>query len=75
MDHGETTLNELRDRIASGRYEIDPLATADAIVRRHSSLPTTGQAGLEAVRGAGRHGPVGRVDCPRSSRALQPLAA
>jgi hypothetical protein len=34
VDHRETQLNELRQRIAADEYAIDPTAVADAMLRR-----------------------------------------
>lgn len=38
MDHDDTNLNELRARVAVAAYKVDPVAVADAIVRRRWSL-------------------------------------
>ena len=38
LEHDEINLNALRGRIAASTYLVDPLAVADAIVRRRWSL-------------------------------------
>jgi hypothetical protein len=77
MDQRETRLNELRDRIASGRYTVDPLVVADAIVHRRSSRRVAGQPVLQASGPAWRHGPapVSPIAHPRAERLTEPLAA
>jgi hypothetical protein len=40
------TLEELRSQIADGRYEIDPVMVADAIIRHRSSLAAAQRSGL-----------------------------
>jgi Anti-sigma-28 factor, FlgM len=37
-DHRDSELHELRKRVTSGAYRVDPGAVADAIVRRASSV-------------------------------------
>jgi hypothetical protein len=45
MEH-RTTFDELRCRIAEGRYEIDPVMVADAIIRHRSNLAAAKRAGI-----------------------------
>jgi hypothetical protein len=48
------TLDELRTRIAEGRYEVDPGLVADAIIRHRSSLAAAKQAGAQRAGGSRR---------------------
>jgi hypothetical protein len=67
VDHRVTKIDELRDLIADGSYEIDPVAIAEAIVRRYSRE-------TDAIRRR-RPDTGSRIDRRRSGHATQPLAA
>lgn len=77
MKQTDTNLHELRDQITVSAYRVDPVAVADAIVRRRWSVAIAPQTGLRpssAPRGRGR----ARVRCiarGRSAGRIQTLAA
>jgi hypothetical protein len=48
-DH-ETNLNELRNSIRIARYDVDPVAVADAIVRRRWSVAIVSESGVRPSR-------------------------
>ena len=77
MEHLNSDLNQLRDSIRVARYDVDPVAVADAIVRRRWSLtvatrgagrvpPAAGRRGRASVSCIARRGP---------GRAVERLAA
>ena len=76
MDHRETQLKDLRHRIASGTYEIDPLAVADAIVRRGFAFGDTTQTGARvgsaprSLRARARFRCIGPRASARRARSL-----
>ena len=77
MENQGRNLNALRDNIRIARYDVDPVAVADAIVRRRWTLavashgtgrvpPAAGRRGRTSVSCIARRGP---------GRAIQTLAA
>jgi hypothetical protein len=75
VDHRKT-IDELRTRIAEGRYEVDPVLVADAIIRHRSSLAAAQRAGLRHADGSRRRlSSIRRLPHRRSRRAPQALAA
>jgi hypothetical protein len=71
------TLDELRSRIAEGRYEVDPLVVADAIIRHRSSLAAAKRSEARHVDGSRRRrlAAIRRAAHRRSRGASQRLAA
>jgi hypothetical protein len=76
VDHRNTS-DELRIRIAEGRYEVDPALVADAIIRHRSSLAAAQRAGLRHVDGSRRPrlSSIRRRTHRRSRDTAQALAA
>jgi hypothetical protein len=73
MDDRSRHLNELRERISTTRYRVDPVAVADAILTRWCAET----AEPSGCRGA-RRGPRARAACAArsgSTRSVQSLAA
>jgi Anti-sigma-28 factor, FlgM len=71
------TIDELRTQIAEGRYEVDPVMVADAIIRHRSSLAAAQRAGLRHADGSRRRrlSSVRRIAHRRSRGSAQALAA
>lgn len=68
MEYPDRSLNRLRDNIRIPRYDVDPVAVADAIVRRRWTLavvspgtgrvpPVAGRRGTTSISCIARHGP------------------
>lgn len=68
MEYPDRSLNRLRDNIRIPRYDVDPVAVADAIVRRRWTLavvspgtgrvpPVAGRRGRASVACIARRGP------------------
>jgi hypothetical protein len=77
MNQTDTSLHELRDRITVSGYQVDPVAVADAIVRRRWSVAIAPQAGLRPSS-APRRRARAHVHCiarNRSASRIRPLAA
>lgn len=77
MQYRDVRPNGLRDNFRIARYDVDPVAVADAIVRRRWTLavaspgtgrvpPAAGRRGRASVTCIARHGP---------GRAVRTLAA
>lgn len=77
MEYPDRSLDGLRNNIRIARYDVDPVAVADAIVRRRWTLavaspgtgrvpPAAGRRGRTSVTCIARHGP---------GRAVRSLAA
>jgi hypothetical protein len=71
LDHDDINLNELRARISVAAYKVDPVAVADAIVRRRWSLAIFSDPRPWSVN-APRRRPRARVTCiPRRGNAVR----
>jgi hypothetical protein len=75
VDQRDRNLNELRDRITVAGYEVDPVAVADAIVRRRWSVAVAPQPG-PAPSMRSRRSSRARVSCiARRVHGTRALAA
>lgn len=75
MTNHETNVDELRDRVSGAAYQVDPVAVADAIVRRRWSVAFGSQPGSSRSM-AQRTSMRARVSCiARHGSPPQPLAA
>jgi len=75
VEHHEANLNELRDSIRVAGYAVDPVAVADAIVRRRWRVAVVPRSGIRPASSSGRRSRaqvscIGRHGTGSRSRAL-----
>jgi hypothetical protein len=75
VQYRDTNLNELRTSIGVARYDVDPVAVADAIVRRRWRVAVVSHSGARQASSTSRRSRaqvsrIGRADSGSRMRAL-----
>ena len=75
MEEHDSSLNELRNSIRVARYDVDPVAVADAIVRRRWSLAVGRHGGGRVSTGPGQRRRTSIACIARRGSSIRALAA
>jgi hypothetical protein len=75
VESHDTNLSQLRDSIRIARYDVDPVAVADAIVRRRWKVAVVPRSGIRPASSSGRRSRaqvscIGRRGAGSRARAL-----